>query len=79
MKISVYLLACVMLLVVSCKQGVKKTDDFDLDSIDLSDRENILSELDTLGAGIPIFYNMYLSVELSSLFETAGAVLPRNY
>jgi hypothetical protein len=29
---------------------------------------------DTTGVGLPIFYNMYLSVELSSLFESSGAV-----
>ena len=29
---------------------------------------------DTSGVGLPIFYNMYLSVELTSLFEASGAV-----
>lgn len=62
----------------ACKQGGNDKKGVALDSIDLADRENILSELDTIGSGIPIFYNMYLSVELSSLFEVSGAVFNKE-
>jgi len=37
-----------------------------------------VNPLDTAGDGMPIFYNMYLSVELSSLFESAGAVFTQE-
>jgi hypothetical protein len=58
----------------SCKLGNNKEHVIEFDSIDLQSRELPLNPLDTSGAGLPIFYNMYLSVELSSLFESAGAV-----
>jgi hypothetical protein len=78
MRVSIFVLISVMVLSVSCKRSGQNENVVNIDSIDLSDRENILSELDTLGAGIPIFYNMYLSVELSSLFETAGTVFTKD-
>lgn len=64
--------------ITACKQTKQESAIIDLDSIDMSDRDNILSELDTIGTGIPIFYNMYLSVELSSMFETAGAIFNKD-
>lgn len=78
MKIKLLVLATALVVLIGCKQEGKKNDGVTFDSIDLSDRENILSELDTIGAGIPIFYNMYLSVELSSLFEVSGAVFNKD-
>jgi hypothetical protein len=73
-KIS-YLLFFILLLVISsCKLGDKKGHVIEFDSINLESRELPQNPLDTTGEGLPIFYNMYLSVELSSLFETAGAV-----
>ncbi len=71
----VVVLACVMF---SCKQSVKETGVVNLEDIDLSESKHRLNELDTVGTGIPIFYNMYLSVELSSLFETAGTVFDKG-
>jgi len=58
----------------SCRSNVKKDQVIEFDSINLSDKEIPLNPLDTVGEGLPIFYNMYLSVELSTLFESAGAV-----
>jgi hypothetical protein len=66
------------LTVISCKTNNTKDNTNDLDSIDLSEKEKVLNALDTNGNGIPIFYNMYLSVELSSLFESAGAVFSKE-
>lgn len=74
MKIKVIIILVTVISLSSCKQNTGEKSVVDLDSIDLSDAGKHLSELDTVGTGIPIFYNMYLSVELSSLFETAGAV-----
>lgn len=74
-------LAAVLILAIaisSCKQNTQETTVIDLDSIDMSDKESVLSELDTIGTGIPIFYNMYLSVELSSMFQTAGAIFNKD-
>jgi len=44
------------------------------DTISLSEPEPMKYFYDTSGAGLPIFYNMYLSVEISTLFESSGAV-----
>lgn len=59
---------------IGCKSGRDKSQLIDFDSISISDQQIPVNPLDTTGDGLPIFYNMYLSVELSSLFETAGAV-----
>lgn len=64
----------VTILALSCKSGNQNEKTIDFDSINFSSSEKVLNPLDTIGEGLPIFYNMYLSVELSSLFETAGAV-----
>jgi hypothetical protein len=57
----------------SCKTGNNiKTINFD--TLNNPSLEKKISKSDTIGEGLPIFYNMYLSVELSTLFETAGAV-----
>lgn len=75
MKVKTFLISIALIvLVISCKKGTQETQTIDLTDIDLSEKGRHLNELDTLGAGIPIFYNMYLSVELSTLFETAGAI-----
>ena len=76
MKIKIITLAaigCISIL-IGCKSttGNKKTTDFD--SVNLNPSQKVISSFDTVGQGLPIFYNMYLSVELSTLFQTAGAV-----
>jgi hypothetical protein len=61
-------------MVISCRSGKRGEQVIDFDSIDYASTDKTISPLDTIGEGLPIFYNMYLSVELSSLFESAGAV-----
>ena len=58
----------------ACRQGGKPGSAEGNDSISLADIKPLVHRFDTMGEGLPIFYNMYLSVEMSSLFETAGAV-----
>lgn len=62
------------IIVLSCRSGKRGDQVIDFDSIDYTSTDKAISPLDTIGEGLPIFYNMYLSVELSSLFESAGAV-----
>jgi hypothetical protein len=63
------------LLMIQCKQtGRQDAGLSGVDSIDLSESRPYISRFDTMGEGLPIFYNMYLSVEMSTLFEGAGAV-----
>jgi hypothetical protein len=63
------------LLCVTCKQNPKQDAGLTgLDSISLSETKPYINRLDTVGEGLPIFYNMYLSVEMSSLFNAAGAI-----
>ncbi len=61
-------------LLFACKSNRKNLHVIELDSINLSDSIRTISPLDTIGEGLPIFYNMYLSVELSTLFESTGAI-----
>jgi hypothetical protein len=68
------LFICFMVIAGSCKQSGKTTGTEEIDSIDLSDIAPLVHETDTLGGvGLPIFYNMYLSVEMNSLFQSSGA------
>jgi hypothetical protein len=65
----------ILAVIISCKSGVKsETDSFDLEGISLDEGKKAINSADTIGAGLPIFYNMYLSVEMSTLFESIGAV-----
>ena len=66
--------ALVFALSLGCKSGNQNNITVDFDSIDMNSDGMKVNSLDTLGEGLPIFYNMYLSVEMSTLFETAGAV-----
>jgi hypothetical protein len=61
-------------LLTGCKTSNKNQSAVDYDSINTTFSEKKINTFDTVGQGLPIFYNMYLSVELTSLFETAGAV-----
>jgi hypothetical protein len=63
------------LICVNCKQSAKKEAGLaGIDSVDLKEIKPYISQYDTMGEGLPIFYNMYLSVEMSTLFDAAGAV-----
>ncbi len=73
-KVILYsIVVAVLLNFVSCNSGsTKKPDILTTDSL-----ANTHSTRDTsIGkdGGIPIFYNMYLSVEMSSLFQSIGAI-----
>jgi hypothetical protein len=70
----IVLLIGLILLLTSCKQGGKSTGNEGIDSISLGEIKPLVHNIDTLGEGLPIFYNMYLSVEMSSLFQSSGAV-----
>jgi hypothetical protein len=67
------------LLFVNCKQsGSKDLSLSGVDSLSLVETKPYVSRFDTVGEGLPIFYNMYLSVEMSSLFNAAGAIFNQN-
>jgi hypothetical protein len=72
------LLAMMVLVVTSCKQRSKTTSTDDMDSINLGEINPLVHEYDTMSEGLPIFYNMYLSVEMSSLFQSSGAVFKQE-
>jgi hypothetical protein len=80
MKTRIYVVAFLILLVSlsSCKPGTKSGTGDGMDSINLGDIKPLVHNYDTLGEGLPIFYNMYLSVEMSSLFQTSGAVYKQD-
>ena len=60
----------ILAVIISCKsRGKSETDNFDFDEISLDEEKNVMNSADTIGTGLPIFYNMYLSVEMSTLFD----------
>ncbi|MBN2348728.1 MAG: hypothetical protein JXJ22_07825 [Bacteroidales bacterium] len=62
-------------ILAGCKSdGKSGKNSVDLSDLDLDESGKIVAAHDTIGEGLPIFYNMYLSVEMSSLFETSGTV-----
>jgi hypothetical protein len=67
-----------MLLLISCKQGGKTANNNGMDSISLGEIKPLVHQYDSMGEGLPIFYNMYLSVEMSSLFQSSGAVFKQE-
>ncbi len=67
------------LLCMNCKRTSTKDSALEgIDSVDLKEIKPYISQYDTMGEGLPIFYNMYLSVEMSTLFDAAGAVFNEN-
>jgi hypothetical protein len=64
----------VIMVFGACNHGGKKTADENMDSVSLEDIKPLERKYDTLKEGMPIFYNMYLSVDMSTLFHTSGAV-----
>ena len=75
MKFIVFLLP----LVIACKTGNKNNQkSLGLDTIDYQTNKQYVLGSDTTGEGLPIFYNMYLSVEMSTLFNSVGAVYKKE-
>jgi hypothetical protein len=72
------LFVALLMLVVSCKQVKRSGNTEGIDSINLSEVEPLVHDFDTMTEGLPIFYNMYLSVEMSSLFQSSGAVFKND-
>ncbi len=73
--LNLFLIVLVFAFITSCNSGnSSKEGDSDPENMDLTVDKITESEIiDELGEGIPIYYNMYLTVELSSLFENEGA------
>jgi hypothetical protein len=76
MKIKIFKLVTIgfISILFGCKSSSDNRKPVGFDSISLTPAQKVISSFDTIGEGLPIFYNMYLSVELSSLFQSAGAV-----
>jgi len=69
----------VLIILSSCKQVTHKDDEIiDFETLQLDESKKVINRFDTIGEGLPIFYNMYLSVEMSSLFESANAVFDQD-
>lgn len=74
------LLISILMVAIGCKQSAESNaeqemaEDVDL-SIDKATEEEIVEDI---GEGIPIYYNMYLTVELSTLLENEGAEYEEN-
>ena len=69
----------VFILLSSCKQATHKDGEIiDFETLQLDESKKVINRFDTIGEGLPIFYNMYLTVEMSSLFESANAVFDQD-
>ena len=67
------------IILSSCKSNKPQDSEvIDYGDIKLDEAKNVISSNDTIGEGLPIFYNMYLSVEMSSLFESVDAVFDQD-
>lgn len=62
----------------SCKNTGTSKDVLISDSIDIYKNNEFTNPLDSIGHGYPIFYNMYLSVEISTLFKSTNVVYNAN-
>jgi hypothetical protein len=71
-------LIALLSMLFACKQTGKSDSSIGSDSISLEEIEPLIHKIDTSGGGLPIFYNMYLSVEMSSLFDVSGAVFKQD-
>jgi hypothetical protein len=82
MKKTVYIVSSAILcslLCMNCKQNPKQDTGLSgYDSISLAETKPYINRFDTMGEGLPIFYNMYLSVEMSSLFNATGAIFNQD-
>lgn len=65
-------------VIISCRPAGKSGNAEGFDSINLGDIKPLVHNIDSMGEGLPIFYNMYLSVEMSSLFQSSGAVFKQD-
>lgn len=70
------LLPGLILTIASCNSAGKSGASEGIDSISLGDIKPLVH--DTLNDGLPIFYNMYLSVDMSTLFQSSGAVFKQE-
>ena len=69
----------VLILLSSCKQATHKDGEIiDFETLQLDESKKVINRFDTIGEGLPMFYNMYLTVEMSSLFESANAVFDQD-
>jgi hypothetical protein len=68
LSVSIFI-ACIGIF--SCKSNSSKDANRNEDSVSVSN--NLSDSVKIVDGSIPIFYNMYLSVEMSSLFQAIGA------
>ena len=75
MKAFLIFIASLVVFAYACNQPSDSTTEKEMsEDIDLSIDKNTENEIvEELGQGIPIYYNMYLTVELSTLLENEGA------
>jgi hypothetical protein len=63
----------------SNKTGSSAGKTADSASVSLKSTDEFKSNFDSLQKGIPVFYNMYLSVDMSKLFKVEGSVFNISY
>lgn len=82
--LTTYFLAISILITVSCSSDNKSSSTSTLTDEETTDKAPASPEMSTeefaarYDEGIPVYYNMYLTVELSSLFENEGALYQEN-
>jgi hypothetical protein len=72
--------AILIIFMGACQQSTDSSKEQEMaESVDLTiDEETEREIVEELGEGIPVYYNMYLTVELSTLLENEGAEYQEN-
>lgn len=72
--------AILIIFLGACQQSTDSSKEQEMaESVDLTiDEETEREIVEELGEGIPVYYNMYLTVELSTLLENEGAEYQEN-
>jgi hypothetical protein len=70
-------------LITSCKSNsgnISESSDLSDSSVSISaQQDEFAASFDSLQKGIPVFYNMYLSVDMTKLFKVEGAVFTEEW
>ena len=74
----------ILVVIVLCQCNPNKTASTNQKAADsvktsLKTADDFQSNFDSTQKGIPVFYNMYLSVDMSKLFKVEGSVFNASY
>jgi hypothetical protein len=81
-RLSILLMLLITIVVLQCNQNkTASSSQKTTDSASTSQKpvDDFQANFDSIQKGIPVFYNMYLSVDMSKLLKTEGSVFNASY